>query len=196
MTEKLKEQLAQIESEITAKMNERRELLKSSVGETVENYTFKTNENAEAALSDLFGDKGELILIHNMGKGCTYCTLWVDGFNGVIDHLADRAAFVVVSPNSPEVQQEFSTSRGWKFSMASTEGSTFSRDMGYEVDYEGEAYQLPGYSVFKKDADGTITRVARDFFGPGDVYSSLWHLFYMLPNGPGDWQPKFSYEQG
>ena len=195
MTDALKTQLEKIEAEITEKMNQRRELLKSSAGETVENYTFKTSDNAETTLLELFGDKEELILIHNMGKSCPYCTLWADGFNGVTGHLADRAAFVVVSPNSPEIQQEFATSRGWKFPMASAEGTSFSRDMGYEVDQEGKTYQVPGFSVFIKEADGTIKRVARDFFGPGDVYAGIWHMFDMLPNGSNGWHPKYSYEQ-
>ena len=40
--------------------------------------------DGEKRLSDLFGDADDLILIHNMGKGCPYCTLWADGFNGVL----------------------------------------------------------------------------------------------------------------
>ena len=58
-------------------------------------------------LSALFGEKEDLILVHNMGSGCSYCTLWADNFNGVADHLQDRAAFVLVSPDSPAEQQEF-----------------------------------------------------------------------------------------
>jgi peroxiredoxin len=38
---------------------------------------------------------------------------------GIYNHLADRAAVVVVSPDPPEVQQRFAQSRGWKFPMVS-----------------------------------------------------------------------------
>ena len=44
--------------------------------------------------------KRDLIVIHNMGASCPYCTLWADGFNGIYDHLADRAAFVALQPRS------------------------------------------------------------------------------------------------
>jgi predicted dithiol-disulfide oxidoreductase (DUF899 family) len=58
-------------------------------------------------LSDLFGEHEDLIVIHNMGVSCPYCTLWADGFNGLIRHLEDRAAFVMVSPDPPDIQKEF-----------------------------------------------------------------------------------------
>ena len=38
-------------------------------------------------LSTMFGEKSDLILIHNMGSGCPYCTMWADGFNGALQHL-------------------------------------------------------------------------------------------------------------
>lgn len=62
----------------------------------VSDYTLTNTGGHEVALSDLFGTKDDLILVHNMGKGCVYCTLWADGFNGLSGHLADRAAPGVV----------------------------------------------------------------------------------------------------
>lgn len=194
MNEELKNQLESIEKEISEKMSQRRDLLKQAAGERVQNYQLKGPDNRELTLLDLFGDKDELLLIHNMGKGCPYCTLWADGFNGVAEHLADRAAFVLASPNKPEVQKEFAESRGWKFPMVSVADSTLSRDLGFEIEHEGKPWYLPGVSVFTKDEDGTITRNAYDFFGPGDVYAGIWHLFDLLPEGPNGWQPQFSYE--
>ncbi|MCB0711896.1 MAG: DUF899 family protein [Ignavibacteriae bacterium] len=193
MTDETRSRLEVLENEISSKMEERRTLLKETAGETVQNYSLKNQDGSETTLSQLFGEKSELIVIHNMGKNCPYCTLWADGFNGVSQHLSDRAAFVVVSPNSPEVQQEFAQSRGWKFPMASAEGSEFTRDMGYQTEQDGKTYYMPGVSVFTRGEDGTITRVAYDFFGPGDVYAGIWHMFELLPNGPGDWFPRFSY---
>ena len=57
--------------------------------------------------------------------------MWADGFNGVYEHLASRAAFVVASPNPVETQKQFAASRGWRFPMVSYEGSPFAEDMGY-----------------------------------------------------------------
>src|SRR6516162_6332847 len=33
-----------------------------------------------------------LFVIHNMGAGCRNCTLWADGFNGMLRHIENRAA--------------------------------------------------------------------------------------------------------
>jgi len=158
--------------------------------EPVTDYALHTSDGAAVRLSDLFGDKNDLIVIHNMGRSCPYCTLWADGFNGVAQHLANRAAFVVVSPDEPEVQAKFATDRGWKFRMASARGTTFIQDMGY---LRGDDY-WPGISTFRKASDGSITRVAKDYLGPGDDYCSVWHLFDLLPNGADGWEPKYRYE--
>ncbi|MCY4092763.1 MAG: DUF899 family protein [Caldilineaceae bacterium] len=146
-------------------------------------------------LSALFGEKEDLILVHNMGSGCSYCTLWADNFNGVAQHLQDRAAFVLVSPDSPAEQQEFARGRGWRFPLYSAADSTFTADMGfYSTGGYMSGYQ-PGVSVFRKSEDGSITRVAKDHFGPGDSYCGIWHLFSLLPDGHDGWNPQFDYTE-
>lgn len=156
--------------------------------EEVKDYAFAT-QAGEVRLSALFGDKDDLIVIHNMGRSCPYCTLWADGFNGVWEHLADRAAFVVISPDGPAEQQSFAAGRGWRFPMASHRGTSFATDMGYGSEEEGWA---PGISVFQR-RDGRIVRVADTALGPGDDFCAVWHMFDMLPEGAGDWQPKYEY---
>jgi predicted dithiol-disulfide oxidoreductase (DUF899 family) len=127
-----------------------------------------------------------------MGRQCPYCTLWADGFNGLVDHLEDRTSFVVVSPDSPEIQKQFAKRRGWKFRMLSGHGSSFIKDMGFESPKRGF---MPGVSVFRKDKDGRIFRVAVDQFGPGDDYCTIWHFFDLLPSGSKGWEPKFRYSK-
>lgn len=145
-------------------------------------------------LSAMFGEKSDLIVVHNMGAGCPYCTMWADGFNGVLQHLGSRAAFVVVSPDAPDVQQRLASKRGWRFRMYSAQGTTFIEDMGFGSEEEHyDSHAMPGVSVFHKNPDGAIVRVARDFFGPGDLYCGVWHLFDLLQDGPGDWAPQFQY---
>ncbi len=145
-------------------------------------------------LSALFGDKPDLILIHNMGAGCPYCTMWADEFNGVLHHLESRAAFVVVSPDAPEVQQRLAGKRGWRFRMYSAKDTTFIEDMGFGSEEEHyDSHAMPGVSALHKKPDGSIVRVARDFFGPGDLYCGVWHLFDLLRDGPGEWEPQFQY---
>ena len=155
--------------------------------EEVHDYEFATLHGKQR-LSALFGNKDTLFIIHNMGTGCANCTMWADGFNGVFEHLRDRAAFVVSSPDSPERQQSFAAGRGWKFPMVSIQGTTFAEDMGYRPN--GRA--TPGVSVFKRKGD-RILRVADTTFSPSDDFCSVWHLFDLIPEGAAGWQPKFSY---
>lgn len=144
----------------------------------VTDYVLKDTDGKDAKLSEMFGDNENLILIHNMGKACSYCTLWADGFSGEAYYIEKKAAFVLVSPDAPEVQKEFAASRGWKFRTYSAAGTTFIADMGYYTEAEG---YWPGVSVFHKDAEGKITRISKDYFGPGDFYSAPWHFFDLLP---------------
>lgn len=156
--------------------------------EEVSDYAFSTPGGTHK-LSELFGDKDELILIHNMGRKCPYCTLWADGFNGVYHHLADRAAFAVSSPDSPATQKEFASGRGWRFPMVSHDGTSFAADMGYRAK---DGRWMPGVSVFRRDG-ARILRVSSTGFSPLDDFCSVWHIFDLLPEGVGGWSPKFSY---
>ena len=177
----LQTRLAQVRAELQQAMAEetRRE---------VKDYAFATLKGP-ALLSGLFSRKRDLLMIHNMGTHCSSCTMWADGFNGLYPHVADRASFVVSSPNSPAEQAEFAASRGWVFPMVSTQGTGFAADMGFE-NAKGQA--MPGVSAFQK-LDGKIVRVSAAGFDSGDEYCSVWRLFDLLPDGVDGWRPKKSY---
>jgi predicted dithiol-disulfide oxidoreductase (DUF899 family) len=160
----------------------------ASLGE-VPDYGLLGPDGQQVTLSSLFGDNDDLIVIQNMGRSCPYCTLWADSFMGALPHIESRAAFAVVSPDSPEEQAEFKRSRGWSFTMFSSQGSKFKQDLGFETK-QGE--QMPGVSTFHRNGD-QIINVANDSFGPGDNYCGVWHLFELLDNGTAAWAPKFSY---
>jgi predicted dithiol-disulfide oxidoreductase (DUF899 family) len=158
--------------------------------EVVKKYEFLDWNGATLRLSQLFGKHRDLILVHNMGVGCAYCTLWADGFIGLRPHLESRAAFVVASPDPADVQRSFAQARGWNFRMVSAHGTAFFDDMGF-VDGRGDP--MPGVSTFRRESEETIVRIQRAEFGPGDQFCAAWHLFDLLADGVGDWQPQFSY---
>ncbi|MGH6980510.1 MAG: DUF899 family protein, partial [Stellaceae bacterium] len=114
--------LAALRDEIGRLRNEMRKTQDKIEPELVENYTFATADGP-AKLGNLFGDKDTLFVIHNMGASCRFCTMWADGFNGVLPHLESRAAFVVSSPDAPDKPRNFKASRGWTFRMVSHQGS-------------------------------------------------------------------------
>lgn len=147
-----------------------------------------TDLNGELKLSRLFGQKKSLLVIHNMGSSCNYCTLWADTINGFLPHLESESSVIICTPDSPEVQRQFALSRGWKFRMVSDQEKSFSKDSGYLKD-DGKFW--PGYSTYSKNSDGQIVRTGRGIFGPMDLYCGLWHLIPNLINS--EWHPKKSY---
>lgn len=163
------------------------ELKRKRPPEPVGDYTL-TGLGGPAKLSTLFGGHRDLIVVHNMGRRCPYCTMWADGYNGLLPHLENRAAFVVVSPDPPKVQQAFAKSRGWKFRMLSGRGSAFTADMGFMNGRD----PLPGVSAFRRKGKKTY-RIASAPFGPYDPFCAAWHFFDLLSGGVGDWAPKFRY---
>jgi predicted dithiol-disulfide oxidoreductase (DUF899 family) len=148
--------LAQYRQQIAELRNRVRELKQSVEPEKVADYEFSTPEG-KVHLSELFGEKQYLFVIHNMGAGCRYCTLWADGFNGILQHIENRAGFVLTSPDEAAAQQKFKTGRGWRFRMVSHRDTSFAEDMGYR----GKDGWLPGVSVFVKSAACPTTALGR-----------------------------------
>ncbi len=179
---KAKENLAEIDKEIELLRKKRIEMNSIIASMDVSDYSMKDRNGKEVKLSEMFGDKSHLILIHNMGKGCSYCTMWADGFKDTYKEIEKKASFVLVSPDSPEVHKEFADSRGWNYRTYSAAGTDFIFDMGYEIRKDDKKYYWPGVSVFEKKEDGSIVRVAKDEFGPGDFYCNIWHFIDLLPN--------------
>jgi predicted dithiol-disulfide oxidoreductase (DUF899 family) len=182
--------LEQYRTQIAELRRKMRETQEAITPQEVRDYEL-ASARGPVRLSDLFGGQDTLIVIHNMGAGCSYCTLWADGFNGVYDHLQNRAAFVVASPDAPNQQQKFAAGRGWKFPMVSYQGNTFGEDMGYRPD--GRA--MPGISVFKREGE-RITRVSDTGFSPGDDFCTVWHILDLIPEGAAGWQPQYRYDGG
>jgi predicted dithiol-disulfide oxidoreductase (DUF899 family)/predicted enzyme related to lactoylglutathione lyase len=187
----LHNEINQLEQEIFEKKKKLAQLRKSVPEQKVDNYLFTTSDKQVISLLELFQDKDELIVIHNMGRSCSYCTMWADGFNGVYQHLIQKAAFVLSSPDEPDVQEDFAASRGWVFPIVSTKGTTFKEDFGFLKD----GFYHPGVSTFRKDNEGNIYHHAKASLGPGDDYNVVWHLFDLLPSGSEDFQPKKKYNR-
>lgn len=179
------ERIAGLRARIAELREEMREVQDDMAPQPVEDYVFATPEGP-VSLSALFGDKDDLFVIHNMGAGCSYCTLWADGYNGVYRQLASRAAFVVSSPDTPTQQQRLAEARGWRFPMVSHRGTSFAADMGYADD---RGSLSPGVSVFRRQGEA-IVRVSEAGFQPYDDFCIVWHLMALLPGGSAEWKPE------
>ncbi len=170
--------------ELTAKLNQLRGQNKAT---EVKNYSFETLYGATTLL-DLFGTQETLLVIHNMGQGCRYCTLWADGLNGFVPHLESTMALVLVSKDAPELQRRFANSRGWRFNLASHGGGEYIQE---QTVMEGSNNE-PGVVVYERKGD-VIFRKNSCVFGPGDLYCPMWILLGMAGLGEQQWTPQYKY---
>jgi predicted dithiol-disulfide oxidoreductase (DUF899 family) len=154
----------------------------------VDDHVFETLSGS-TTLSALFEGHDDLIVIHNMGSTCAYCTMWADGYSGLYPHLRQRAAFVVASPDTPRTQAKFAASRGWRFPMVSDKAAAFAARMGYATE-EGRC--LPGISIFRQRGK-QIVRVNDAASRPHDDFCAVWHLFDLLPTGTERFAPSLSH---
>jgi predicted dithiol-disulfide oxidoreductase (DUF899 family) len=71
-------QLGEYRHRIAELRRQMREVRAAAEPEEVPDYVFR-NSAGSVRLSELFGEKPDLIVIHNMGTSCPNCTLWADG---------------------------------------------------------------------------------------------------------------------
>ncbi len=179
--------IAEIERQIFELTSTLNELRKTNAGEEIDNYTFDTLDG-ETTLLDLFGSHDKLLVIHNMGQGCRYCTLWADGFNGFLPHLESAMSVVLVSKDAPELQRQFAASRGWRFRLASHSGGPYIKEQTVMAGSDN----MPGAVFYQRDGD-QITRKNSGIFGPGDIYCSMWSLLGLAGLSEADWTPQYGY---
>ena len=183
------ERIIELEQNISKLMAELNTLRKSNPGTPVPNYSFATL-TGQVTLLELFGENDKLLAIHNMGQGCRYCTLWADGFNGLLPHLETALSVVLLSKDSPEVQRRFANARGWRFRTASHGAGAYIREQSV---FKGDD-NFPGAVVYERDGDAILRKNAC-VFGPGDIYCSMWSLLGLAGLGEEEWTPQYTYWQ-
>ncbi|MEM7767432.1 MAG: DUF899 family protein [Pseudomonadota bacterium] len=173
--------------EIMEKTARMAELRRAEPPVEVANYPFETLDGP-TTLSALFAGRDRMLVIHNMGQGCRFCTAFADGISGVVQHLEDAMAVVVVSKDAPALQRRLATDRGWRFRMASHGGGAYMD----EQCAMSEMQNMPGAAVYER-AGPSIVRRARTPFGPGDGYSPIWSFLALAGIASDAWTPQFHY---
>lgn len=138
----------------------------------INDYVFIDNEGKEVKLSSLFNDGETLIMVHNMGRQCPYCTTWADGFSDSYYRIAEKVPFIVTSKENYKKQRDNIKERNWKFKMVSSENNSFLEDLHFR---DGNI-QNPGLMLLTKDKEGKIFKGTMYIFGPGDDFGMLWHI--------------------
>lgn len=181
-------QITELEQQIYQLTLELTQLRKQQQGTQVENkYSFET-DTGRTTLLDMFGDHNKLLVIHNMGQGCRYCTLWADGFNGFLPHLESVMSVVLVSKDSAAVQRQFANNRGWRFRLASHGGGDYISEQSVMPGQNN----MPGAVVYERNG-GQIVRRSASNFGPGDLYCSAWNLLALAGLSEAEWTPQYNY---
>jgi predicted dithiol-disulfide oxidoreductase (DUF899 family) len=185
-------------------------------GAPVEDYVFEEGPTdlgsgdvpvRRVRLSELFTAPGRSLVIYQLMFGkqqttpCPMCTLWIDGFNGVAQHLAQNLDFAIAAAADPADLRAHARARGWdNLRLLSCGTSTFKYDLGSE-DEQGN--QDSTISVFTRDTASNLRhfytghpRMADDIDQRGlDLLSPLWNLMDLTPEGRGDWYPELSYPE-
>jgi predicted dithiol-disulfide oxidoreductase (DUF899 family) len=158
-------------------------------------------------LSELFTAPGRALIIYQFMYGklqadaCPMCTMWIDGFNGIVQHITQNADFVVAAAADPLTLRAHARRRGWRnLRLLSCGDSTFKYDFTSE---DAEGNQDSTITVFTRDGDGTLRYVytthpwySEEINQRGiDLLSPVWNLLDLTPAGRGDWYPDLSYPE-
>ena len=166
-------------------------------------YTFNGPDGRET-LSDLFGDKSQLIIYHFMygpdwDEGCPSCSFWADNFNGIDVHLRHRdISLIAVSRARLDVLETYKDRMGWQFKWVSSHDSDFNQD--YHVSFtedemnKGEMFynfgitkfpseEAPGISVFYKDDKGDTFHTYSCYARGLDMLNGAYHYMDLAPKG-------------
>jgi predicted dithiol-disulfide oxidoreductase (DUF899 family) len=180
----------------------------------VENYAFSEGPSDLDAgdgpvrtvrLSELFTAPDRPLVIYHLMYGkkqitpCPMCTMWIDGFNGVAQHLAQSVDFAVAAAAEPSALRDHARNRGWRnLRLLSCGSSTFKYDLNSE---DAEGNQDSTISVFTRASDGTIhhqytahPRMSAQIDQRGiDLLSPVWNVLDLTPQGRGDWYAELDY---
>jgi predicted dithiol-disulfide oxidoreductase (DUF899 family) len=156
-------------------------------------------------LSELFTAPDRALVIYHFMFGkkqttpCPMCTAWLDSFNGVAHHLAQKIDVAVVAAADLPTLRAHARNRGWnRLRLLSAGESTFKYDLGSE---DREGGQDSTISVFTRESDGRLRhfysvhpRLSQDIKERGiDEYNPIWNILDLTPQGRGTFYASLDY---
>ena len=166
-------------------------------------YIFNGSQGQQS-LSDLFGDKSQLMIYHFMlgpdwEEGCTSCSFWADNFDGINIHLAHRdISFLAVSRAGYDQLAAYQKRMGWRFKWVSSLGSDFNYDYqvsftpeqkeknATEYNYRNTEYfsdEVVGVSVFAKGEQGEVFHTYSTYSRGVDMLNGAYNYIDLSPKG-------------
>ena len=191
-------------------------------GMVAQDYVFD-GDDGPLKLSDLFNPGKDTLAIYSFMYGperelpCTGCTHFLDGLEGMVQHITQRLNLAVVAKSPLPRLLSLAKARGWRsLPLLSTNSNTYDRDyfgdssgLPAEVRKQqefkyGEEWDMPMLNVFHRRG-----RVISHFWGSeilymppepsqeyrhNDALDSLWNMLDLTPQGRGDFQPQLAYK--
>lgn len=150
-------------------------------------------------LSDLFAGKSQLITYHYMfgpdwQEGCKSCSFWADQYDTINLHIGQRDVALAVISSAPwQTFLPFKQRMGWKFNWVSAAGTTFNHDYhvtfddagvnDYNYQMTGTGEEMPGLSVFYRDADGNMFHTYSCYARGLDPLNATYQMLDLVPRG-------------
>ncbi len=168
-----------------------------------QDYTF-TTPAGKKTLAELFAGRSQLIVYHFMlapgwEEGCRGCSFVSDHFDGALAHLAARDVTLTAVSIAPLKEiSAFKKRMGWRFPWVSSHGTEFNHDYGVtftpaeiaagKVNYnyalrEIPMEELPGLSVFARDASGAIYHTYSTYSRGLESLIGAYALLDLVPKG-------------
>jgi predicted dithiol-disulfide oxidoreductase (DUF899 family) len=166
-------------------------------------YTFDA-PRGRVSLADLFEGRSQLIVQHFMfgpgwEEGCKSCSFMMDHLSSIVVHLKARdVSFAAVSHAPLAEIQPFQRRMGWDITWVSAHGTDFNTDFQVsfkpeEVSHTKVVYnftrqdvpnsELPGISVYARDASGSIYRTYSTYGRGVEVAMTTYDLLDLVPKG-------------
>ena len=166
-------------------------------------YVFETLDGPRT-LADLFDGRSQLLVQHFMfapgwKEGCPSCSFMADHTEGMNNHLSHHDVTMIAVSRAPLADIERYRKRMcWRFKWVSSSGNDFNYD--FHVSFKPDelasgkvAYnyatidagieELPGMSVFAKDADGTVFHTYSSYGRGTEAILTTYALLDMTPKG-------------
>jgi predicted dithiol-disulfide oxidoreductase (DUF899 family) len=169
--------------------------------ELVETRYVFDGPDGEEPFESLFDGRSQLVVYHFMlgpdaTVGCKACSFWADNFERNVVHLAHRDVTMIAISRAPSpVIEAFKKRLGWNFKWVSSGRNEFNFDYGVSFDpgrpdatynYAPKTFggtELPGISVFFKDASGAIFHTYSTYARGLDMMNAAYHYLDLVPKG-------------
>jgi predicted dithiol-disulfide oxidoreductase (DUF899 family) len=191
-------------------------------GVVAQDYVFD-GDDGPLKLSDLFKPGIDTLAIYSFMCGpdvelpCTGCTHFLDGLDGMVQHITQRIDLAVVAKSPLPRLLALARSRGWRaLPLLSTHGNNYDRDyfgdssglpeavLKQQAFKAGEEWDMPMLDVFQRHG-----KVISHFWGSemlyvppepdqeyrhNDALDSLWNMLDLTPEGRGNFSPQLAYK--